>query len=412
MDKNFDSKFLLQYTLSGIIALILAIAPILDPYVFIHFGSSEVMLMDILILFCVVVMVLRRKTKLPIVSRQLLLLLIFLSFLTLISFMGANHDRSLGLAFKNIIIWCSYVVLVGVTWNGVDRNRFIFYVNTIVLCAIVLIIVQFLAGNFGVSFWDGKLPGLQLGKYDGWAGFVDKNTGDIRPNGFYQEPSYFSLYSLPLLMYLVSKKKYINAILLTTVFLITTSIVGILGSVFVWAIAFIDNLKKKGSFVKSLITLISIIVVMGIVITILYSKVEFIHTSFDYVLKRLTNFNTDLSGSRMSSTKYRIYGQIAFFDSYSFFYKLVGAGAAQFAQFFGLTNSYSNIWVTTILDYGIIGVVSLCIFLITIIYKSHDRNVWKYVIIIAIVFACDRVWFNWYFFYLFTWIFIFCNSRN
>ncbi|MHC9333834.1 hypothetical protein ACY0I2_05280 [Clostridium perfringens] len=108
----------------------------------------------------------------------------------------------------------------------------------------------------------------------------------------------------------------------------------------------------------------------------------------------------------MSSTKYRILGQISYFNKYSTFHKLFGAGAAQFASFVGLTNGYSNIWVTTTLDYGIIGVVSLVTLLISIILTSQKKKVWKYVMIIALIFACDRVWFNWYFFYLFTWVFI------
>lgn len=399
-------KMVLRYSLGGIISFILAISPILDPYVAISLGSAEIMLMDFLILFCVAMMILKRKTKLPKLARQLLTFVVFLTILTLIAFMSSNQSRSIGLACKNIIIWGIYVILVGITWNGVNKEKFIKYVNIIVICASVLIIIQFLAGNLGIPFWDGKLPGLSLGKYDGWAGFVDINTGDVRPNGFFQEPSYFSLYSLPFIMYLVSNKKYGKALLVTLGFLLTTSMVGILGAVFVWFVAVIDNSIKKGNFIKSIFTLFVIVLLMGIVISILYNQVEFIHTSMDYILKRLTNFNSDLSGTRMSSTKYRILGQISYFNKYSTFHKLFGAGAAQFASFVGLTNGYSNIWVTTTLDYGIIGVVSLVTLLISIILTSQKKKVWKYVMIIALIFACDRVWFNWYFFYLFTWVFI------
>ncbi|MHC9333833.1 hypothetical protein [Clostridium perfringens] len=221
-------KMVLRYSLGGIISFILAISPILDPYVAISLGSAEIMLMDFLVLFCVAMMILKRKTKLPKLARQLLTFVVFLTILTLIAFMSSNQSRSIGLACKNIIIWGIYVILVGITWNGVNKEKFIKYVNIIVICASVLIIIQFLAGNLGIPFWDGKLPGLSLGKYDGWAGFVDINTGDVRPNGFFQEPSYFSLYSLPFIMYLVSNKKYGKALLVTLGFLLTTSMVGIL----------------------------------------------------------------------------------------------------------------------------------------------------------------------------------------
>lgn len=50
-----------------------------------------------------------------------------------------------------------------------------------------------MCGNIGIHVWNGRIPGFSLSKYDGWAGYIDRNTGDIRPNAFFQEASYVGI---------------------------------------------------------------------------------------------------------------------------------------------------------------------------------------------------------------------------
>lgn len=123
-----------------------------------------------------------------------------------------------------------------------------------------------------------------------------------------------------------------------------------------------------------------------------------IEDSISYILKRFTNFNSDLNGTRMSSTKYRIIGHVDLFNQYTFLQKLFGVGIAQYSQVFNVS-SYSNVWITTLLNCGIIGVgyLGLCVF--NLKKRVKKENI-IYLVVLILVLSSDWQWFSWYFFAL------------
>ena len=100
----------------------------------------------------------------------------------------------------------------------------------------------------------------------------------------------------------------------------------------------------------------------------------------------------------MSSTKYRLLGHIDLFLRYTPIQKIFGVGVAQYSSYFGVS-SYSNIWVTTILNSGIVGLLFVVSVLVAMFRKITPSNRIFFLIMIM-VFSSDYQWFSWYFFYL------------
>jgi len=125
---------------------------------------------------------------------------------------------------------------------------------------------------------------------------------------------------------------------------------------------------------------------------------EAVADSIAYIMRRFTNFNSDLNGARMSSTKYRIVGHVELFSRYSILQKMVGVGIAQYGNLFNV-KSYGNVWVTTLLNCGILGVGYLITCVLNLVKRIRRENI-AFFVIFVLVLSSDWQWFSWYFFML------------
>lgn len=115
-------------------------------------------------------------------------------------------------------------------------------------------------------------------------------------------------------------------------------------------------------------------------------------------MERFNRLESDLTGARMSSAKYRLLGYSYLFQNYSFVQKMIGVGLGQYSAVFGV-KSYSNVWITTLLNSGIIGLLFFIGILILLRKRIMSQNRIFFWIMI-LVFSSDYQWFNWYFYYL------------
>ena len=134
---------------------------------------------------------------------------------------------------------------------------------------------------------------------------------------------------------------------------------------------------------------------------------EAVGDSIAYIMKRFTNFNSDLNGTRMSSTKYRIIGHVELFSRYSILQKMVGVGIAQYGNLFNV-KSYGNVWVTTLLNCGILGVGYLIMCVLNMIKRIRRENIAFFVIVLS----SDWQWFSWYFFMLISACILSSNDKS
>ena len=245
--------------------------------------------------------------------------------------------------------------------------------------------------------WDGRIPGLTLGKYDGWAGYIDINTGDIRPNGIFQEASYLGIYVSVAYVQAFKEERIKRMLLYAISMLMTTSVVAIV--ILITTTVFVLIMKKRIDLSSKMTRRILLLIGAFIIGLVFVSNLnEAVSDSIAYIMKRFTNFTSDLNGARMSSTKYRIIGHLELFNQYSVFQKMFGVGIAQYGSLFNV-KSYSNVWVTTLLNCGIIGVGYLIICVLNMIKRIRRENI-VFFAIFLLVLSSDWQWFSWYFFML------------
>lgn len=408
VNHNPISSFGIKYNNSKL-SKILAVAPILDPYVFLNIAGLEIKIMYFL-LFLIAIYIFKEILN----SHNLIIynksnLFFLLSVFVLFSFVSFAYEvgnRNIYILLKSFASWFVFVIVMEYSWKKIDSDVFYRYSEKIVIIATILLFVQFIAGIFGYNeFFDGKIPFLNLSKSDGWAGFIDPNTGAIRPNSFFQEPSYYGIYSLPVFAYLLYKQKFKNALFVFLGLVLSTSLISIVIAISIILFYFLQNLLGKKKFIKSSKIFVAVIVFSLVLITI-YLTVDSAKSIIDYSLNRINNISTDLSSSRMGSTKLRLVGNLNYFNYFSLFHKIFGAGANQYTLYFynlGLI-PYSSTLVTIILNYGLLGAFMFLIWIVNNYFKLN-RIKKVYLLIFLLISISDNFWFNWYFVYILTWCF-------
>ena len=382
-------------SLAGLVGFIFAALPILDPYIFITIGSGFTLkINDILLLSLGAICAFKYGVSFS-KNKELMVFSLSLLFLTVISCIYSSTDTA-G-AVKNVVIWLVYSILLMLIWNTPCRTQFAYWVEIIATVASLVVFLQLIAGYLGIPVWDGRLPFLSLGKYDGWSGYIDINTKDIRPCGIFQEASYVGIYLSVALAIALKENKMARAVMYCLAMFATTSLVAIIECVFVilYSLAKSKNLSISKKVKRNIIL---VIVISAFVLGYLITSNEMMQESFEYVMRRLNSMNSDLSGDRMGSSKLRLLGHIQLFSQYSVVQKAIGVGVLQFSQVFKVI-SYSNVWVTMLLDTGIIGLGILVLTLVSIKKKMHP-SLSVYFWILILIFSSDFQWFSGYFFFM------------
>lgn len=387
------------FSVPGLVALFLAIAPVMDPYIIASIGTGfTIRANDFLILF-LCVMLLGKSKKFNLRYGFLLAwCLIFLIF-TILAIIGIDKQLDYLLSFKCIFLWSFYAIAINILWQGTERNKFFVYVEYIALFAAIVVIWQFIAGNIGIRAWNGRLPGLPLGKYDSWSGYIDKNTGDIRPCGIFQESSYVGIYFLVAFANAIMGNKLYKALLFAAVLFMSSSMIAVFGCLIVTVYLMVFG-KKLGISNKTIKRLMIFVVVAMLLFILLITYSESVRSTFLYIHRRTTNIEADLNRERSNSAQIRILGNIDKFPDYQLWQKLFGVGTAQYASYFNVI-SYSNVFVTLTLNHGILGICCFIVCLISLHKRIPTYNK-AFFLITMIIFATDLQWFNWYFFYMLT----------
>ena len=389
-----------KYTISlaCVISFFLALAPVLDPYILLEIGSGiTIRINDI---FAIILALFSISHGYGFSRRYGVVIswCILISTLSLFGLLGTSNT-SVTTAYKNICIWFIYAVLVMYLWKYASREKFFYWLENIALVCVAVIFLQFILGNLGITVWDGKLSFLNLSKYDSWSGFIDPNTGDIRPCGIFQEASYVGIYLLVAYASSLKNNNIVKALVFASAMLLTTSMVAILGCTIVTVyVLFFSNKEIVDSKTKRRI--IEVLIVALFVSIMVGSKSVALQSLWEYVTRRIFNISNDLQGTRMGSTKWRLLGNIQLFSKYNMWQKCFGLGAQQYAHFFGVIN-YSNNIVNIVLNYGLVG-ISCFIVAFYRFFRIIDKENVIFFIITMIIFFSDQQWFNWFFFYLLT----------
>lgn len=382
-------------------AFLIAILPILGPY---SITTGGVGIVDIILIMVIMVSAIRNRYFT--VNKSLIFLLLFLGAISMVALVGTNSARlSFSLSLKVYIMFMIYTLGFGILCYNTDKEYLISVVQKIgILCAI-LAILQFVFVSAGFDeFYSGRLP-LPLNQYSAFGSLRDI-TGAVRVHSFFEEPSYLAIYELPIIIYSLQRKEYKAVVILSVGCALSGTMLGIAGLL----VVFIGTLLLGNTTSNQKIGIIALAIMAIMTVVILYEKNASVHSMINYYLYRYNNISIDF-GRDSSSVSQRIVGNLPLYSNYNMFNQLFGVGVNQYPVFFGLTNSYSNVVVSTLLNYGALGLIGLFAFM-TKLFINVEREDVMHVVLFLVIMCVDLVWFNEYFFYLLAWIIAFETNRN
>ncbi|WP_138205977.1 O-antigen ligase family protein [Haloimpatiens lingqiaonensis] len=371
-------------------AIVLTILPILSPYAFFGPITLNMIIMGVSVFFLVIF---KAKINKNIVIPVSLLwtthmgLSLFSTFIT-----------TFNISLINSIVLISYSVLcISFLWCNCDFEIFTKYANFFGVISCIFIFIQAIFLAIGLEPPTGRLFNLKLLDY---AGFVTTTWG-FRLNSIFQEPSYFAVFSLPLLAISLKKNKFKLYLLYTIALILSSSSLGIIGAIIITVEHFL--IEKRN--IKQLLLIIMAVFIFHI---IMYSTMDYYYNSFNRSLDKLLSIFE-------SSNDTRLTGQVALFNYLPIINQIIGVGVNQMQNYFsgiiyGVYN-YSNSFVVTLINTGIIGVLMYLIFIFYTVNRAKKTNRLIFVLIFIMVATTDYFIYNYFFFYILTFIYLNNESR-
>jgi hypothetical protein len=372
-------------------AITLALMPILSTYQL--FGPFTVA--HILIGISVILTI--GFTKKVTVIYPLLTLFSIHALLSTFAYFSRANDLYIEKIIPNLIYTGINVVCVMLIIRITNKQLFFKAANIICIAASVFIFFQFALLMNGINPPDGRIPGLPLAADRGWAEIDIQNIYRHRVHSFFAEPSYFAIYLLPVLSIALIHKRYLLALFFLAALFVSTSSLGIIGGLFIFVLYIMRTLK-----VKDTVLLLTLVIVMGAV----WYFIGFgANDLFAYNLNKIENLN--------EHSKIRLTGYLNYYQLLPDLQKMIGIGYNQLQLYFfdyHLKN-YSNAFVLSLINFGLLGFLTLVGFIISLFVKLKAENK-IFIIIFALICTIDAFLYNLYFYYILAFVFISLPPRK
>lgn len=276
---------------------------------------------------------------------------------------------------------------------------------TVKMCTIVGIFACcFAAFQFFMKVLGNTVPMGQLPFFSISSGWVSEIWG-YRFNSIFSEPSFFAMYLLPLFAYYLFDSNWVKTGIFAFFMILSSSSLGIIImiAVVIYYVFFVKGgLKKR-------LNLIIMLTITFAIIVLLFSFIPELNKLF---LATQGKIGEIASGEGDSL---RLGGYASFFDIYPFKEKMFGIGLNQFQNYmkqlgFNVKN-YSNAFVIMILTTGVIGFLSLVLYILDLFRISIRNRNTVFFVVLVLVMASDYVLLNYRFFYLvfFVYHIKYCN---
>lgn len=368
--------------------ILILIAIILTPYAFL--GQFPISTMFYIAAF--VLVAINKSGKIYIRMNSLSYLWIF--HLLLSVFAALSYRFTISLVFSIVMIsinlFLVMILIPNISSSKLEETAI--YFGFIVS---VFLIIQSVMLSIGLEPLSGKITFLRL--LDN-ATFVSSTWG-FRLNSIFQEPSYLAIFLLPVFYITLKKNNLILSFLFFITLVLSSSSLAIVGSILILAI-YLVRFKK----VKFIVLYLSLVLATHF---LLYQFSDFYFSSINRSINKFEDIFTESS--------IRIVGQIYLFEYLPIFNKLVGVGVNQMQNYFSYMPNiynYSNSYVITLINSGIIGLLFYFGFLISLFNYSIKNNKIPIFAIFFIVTAVDYFIYNNFFFYLIFLIYAKENKLN
>lgn len=363
-------------------AIAICLLPILGPYKFV--GSVSIGLVFLLVVALVSIFIKRSIS----INKPIILLLIIHSLLSVVSFYTLKYNSGLMSMFWGIIVAFITCLSFMQILSFYEKKSFLRVLCILSIICGGFLVYQFISINLGNIPHNGKFFSELVTGYS-WSSSVEYR----RPNSVFSEPSYFAIYFLPILALMLLKNKYTIAIICSLLLFLSTSTLGILGSILVICIYSIIKGKYK------------VLILFFVIFSFLFVSIQYLNIDWllKYNLTKISSVNQD-SGIRMT-------GYVKYFFELPLVNQIVGVGFFQLSNYFkdyGLFN-YSNAFVLVLINQGVLGIVAFISFLLWLLKKTTVEGR-LFLAILVIISSIDAFIYSNNFYYILFYVLVFSNK--
>lgn len=350
----------------------LAFVPVLGIYVVLPGLTLDVL---ILIILLILEIILRRKDVG--INLKVVLLFTVLVCCNLLAYLFSSTSVK-SIFINNLLQMISFAVLLSYYIQQPINSVFKKTLEYLGVLASVFVFVQF------IGYWVlGESITL----------FLPLNTsvedldllvsiGYGRPNSFFLEPAHFAIFILPIFFYSLVEKKYLLSFIYILGILFSTSTTGFAILILILIYHFVFQRRN-----------FKLLIVIGM----LSIPLLFFSEYYDILFES----NLDKLGTESLGENDRLLGSIPLVNRMDFLSWIFGLGYNQMADFFKtlgvFVKNYSNSFLMSFFSFGIVGLLSLILYLIGLIKINLNKG---YLIIFILILASDQILFNRNFFYL------------
>lgn len=376
--------------------VLIAIFPILAPYDF--FGISLNWILGIIFVVCR----LFKRAKLPIMPsvKPLAIYTLLSAALSLNGLLVLQNPRNL---INAEIAMIADLVIYMMLWFYSDIDVTIKYANIIGYICCGYATIQIIATITGTVVPLGKLPIFEIS-----TGWIPEVWG-FRFNSLFSEPSYFAIYLLPIFLYNFLKSNWINAIVFASFIVLSSSSLGIISMTIVFLLSFVSGEFTLKNKIKIIAVLLVVIVLGCIIMKDVPFVASFIKRSF---LKIKEIFGSSSNGGFAEDI--RLGGYLYLFDEIPVKEQLFGVGNAQLQNYFAERGvhifNYSNSFVLSLLNFGLLGFVAFIAFLGNLCCISRKERTFLFWLILVLTLAVDSLLFSYRYYWLVYFV-LFSNKR-
>lgn len=264
-------------------------------------------------------------------------------------------------------------------------------------------VVQMLATISGGSVSLGQLP--FLGVSSGWV----TEVWGFRFNSLFSEPSYFAIYLLPLFVYHFLKNDWLKVVLFASFIVLSSSSLGIISMAMVLVLRFFSSSFSTKNKFKFLLIVVVVIVLASILMNNVPMVGSFISRTFD---KMDEIFSSSSNGGFMDDV--RLGGYLNLFDELPLKEQIFGVGNAQLQNYFAEHGihvyNYSNSFVLSLLNFGLLGFNVFVIFVGSLFFVSRKEKTFLFWLVLILTFAVDSLLFSYRYYWLVYFV-LFSNKR-
>ena len=376
--------------------ILIAVYPILAPYSLL--GISVNWILGVLFIICH----LFKRACFPIMSstRPLILYTVVSMLLSLNGLLILrNQSNLINAEIAMAVDLAIYLML----WYYSDIDITMKYANILGCICCGYAAIQII-----VTISGGTAPLGQLPIFEVSSGWVSESWG-FRFNSLFSEPSYFAIYLLPLFIYNFMKNNWLKVILFVSFIILSSSSLGIISLGVVLILRFFSSdFPAKDKF-KFLMIILAAIIFANMLMNKVPTIQVFVNRSYDKISEI---FRDSSNGGFMEDV--RLGGYLNLFNKLPVKEQIFGVGNAQLQNYFAehgiYIYNYSNSFVLSVLNFGLLGFVTFIIFLGNLFFISCKRKTVLFWLVLIITFSVDSLLFSYRYYWLVYFV-LFANKR-